>query len=325
MKLQRFSAYLCLLLLMPVLFGCAVKPVRKTAPPGGYQVTDNKGADLTLSQKPQRIVSLTIASDEILLELVPVSRIAALTYLVDNPAISNATESARQVPAKIRASVEAVIAMQPDLVLAPDWLPEELSRTLRDTGLNVYVFTAGQSIAEVQQNIRDIAQAVGEPGKGEEILARMDATLREVAEKTEKIPEQKRPIVARVTTMGGSGGAGTSFDDICRYAGVRNAGALAGLSATGTLTNEQILRIDPDLFLIPAWDYTQKTDLQRLRQQIENDPSLQTVKAIKNRRLIQISDKYLFCTSQYIVEGVRQLAEAAYPDLWGSAGIAPEK
>lgn len=324
MTWRRSCLCLCLLGLLPWFFGCGAKP-GPTAP-GDRPVVDNKGYALMLPQKPQRIVSLTIASDEILLALVPASRIAALTYLADNPAISNVTEQAAQVPVKIRASVEAVVAMRPDLVLVPDWLPEELPRTLRDTGLNVYVFTAGQSISDIRKNIRDIAQAVGETEKGAAAVDAMDSVLQEVAAKVGSIPDEKRPVVARVTTMGGSGGAGTSFDDICRHAGVRNAGTLVGLSATASLSQEQILQTDPDLFLLPAWDYTAKTDLQRLREQIEKDPALQTVKAIRNRRLVQISDKYLFSTSQYIAEGVRQLAIAAYPEIFRSTeGPEPQE
>ena len=121
--------------------------------------------------------------------------------------------------------------------------------------------------------------------------------------------------------MGGSGGAGTSFDDICRHAGVKNAGALAGLDETAALSQEQLLQINPDLFCCQPGILARKTDMQKLRNEIERDPLLQSVKAVKNKRLIQIPDRYLFCTSQYIVEGVRQLAVAAYPDaFYGGTG-----
>ncbi|HWR30858.1 MAG TPA: ABC transporter substrate-binding protein [Negativicutes bacterium] len=313
MKMSRCKLALLIVIVLIFVGGCAQTSPPTIAPTNGYQVTDCKGNVLTLPRKPQRIVSLNIATDEILLELVAASRIAALTYLAEEPGISNVVEAARQVPTKIRANAEIIIALQPDLVLTPDWQPAELAQGLRDAGLTVYVFQGAKSIADVRQTIRDIAQVVGEPEQGDKIIVRMNEALQAVNEKVKNIPEAERPIVARVSTMGGSGGAGTSFDDICRHAGVRNAGVLAGINATATLTQEQLLQIDPDLFLLPTWDVSAKTDMKRLREEIEQDPSLQTVKAVKNHQMIQIPDRYLFCTSQYIAKGVQQLAAAAYP------------
>ena len=301
------------------LSGCG-KHVRSQATENtknAYMATDGQGAVVRLPQRPQRILSVNIASDEILMELVAPARIAALGYLADEPGISHITAAAGQVRARVRAQAESVIALQPDLVLVPDWLPAEFPLALRDSGLTVYVFRTANSIADVRQNIREFAAALGETERGESIIARMDAELNSVAEKLKLVSDNERVTVERVSTMGGSGGVGTSFDDICRHAGVRNAGALAGLDRTGSLTREQLVQIDPDVFLLPTWDYTNKTDLEKLRDEIRTDPSLQTIKAVRRGRLVQVLDRDLFCTSQFIVQGVRGVAAAAYPHLFG--------
>ena len=46
-------------------------------------VVDVQGQSVKLREKPQRIVSCSISTDEILLEMVDASRIAALSVLVD--------------------------------------------------------------------------------------------------------------------------------------------------------------------------------------------------------------------------------------------------
>jgi len=316
--MKRLLCYCLMGLLCLWQCGCGA-PSRQQAPSdlsAAYQVTDGQGTIVKLPRKPRRILSLNVATDEILMGLVPPERIAALSYLADEPGISNITAEAKQVPIKIHAHAESVIALQPDLVLVPDWLPAELPRTLRDCGLTVYVFKGAWSIGDVRRNIREIAHVLGERARGEEIVAWMDAELDAVTVKLKTITESERITVARVSTMGGSGGAGTSFDDICIHAGVRNAGALAGLDQTSALTREQLVQINPDVFLLPTWDYTDKTDFAKLREEIQNDPSLQTIKAVRNRRLVQVSDRDLFCTSQYIVKGVRSVAAAAYPQLF---------
>ena len=304
-----------LLLCLMISSGCSFKqPADKLA--GGYKVTDSQGFVVTLPHKPKRIVSVSIATDEILMELVSVERIAALTYLADDIGISNITVEAKQVPNKIRANGETIIALQPDLVLLPDWHPIELIQVLRDAGLPVYVFKSARNIEQVQQNISDIARVVGEAEKGAEMIAHMHASLGKISDKVKLIPEAERQVKARFSNMGGSGGIGSTFDTICQYAGVRNAAAIAGLGMNATLSKEQLVEINPDFLLLPTWDYTGKKDTNQYKEEVQNDPALQTIRAVKDRRLIQVPDRYLFCTSQHIVKGVFGVAQAAYPELF---------
>lgn len=316
--MRKKIAYLIFLSLCLILCGCVQesRPQATANSPSSYSVTDHTGTVLKLQKKPERIVSINIAADEILMGLVQPERIAALSYLSEEPGISHITGEAKQVPVKIRAQVESVVAVQPDLVLVPDWLPTELPLALRDSGLVVYVFQTANSMDDVRRNIREIAQVLGEVNRGEILVAKMDDELKSIAAKLSNLSEAERVTVARVSTMGGSGGVGTSFDDICRHAHVRNAGAMAGLDKTGSLTQEQLIQIDPDVFLLPTWDYTNKADLVKLRAEIQNDPALKTVKAVRTGRLVQVLDRDLFCTSQYIVQGVRGVAKAAYPNLF---------
>ena len=67
---------------------------------------DSTGRIVSIKAKPQRIVSLTLGTDEILLDLVEPERIAALTYLADDRGISFVTEKSRLVKSKIRSNAE---------------------------------------------------------------------------------------------------------------------------------------------------------------------------------------------------------------------------
>src|SRR5579872_91380 len=66
---------------------------------------------------PRRIVSLTLATDEMLLDLVPVERVIGVTFLVDDPEISNvAGRYPPDVPRLRQGDAERIVGMQPDLV-----------------------------------------------------------------------------------------------------------------------------------------------------------------------------------------------------------------
>ena len=281
-----------------------------------YGLRDSKGEILTLTQKPQRIVSLGIAMDEILIELVPLDSIAALTYLADDIKISNITEQAKKVPNRVIANGEVIAYLHPDLVLVADWQPIELIQILRDAGIPVYVYKAPKSIKQIKELVMEIALVVGETESGTRIVANMDNELARIATKVEKIPTAQQRIVMRYSTMGVTGGKDSSFDDICKYAGVKNGASLAGLGASGQLSKEQILQVNPDVFVLPVLDRSNKNiDMQKFRTDLLQDPALQTVKAIQQGNLVNAPDAHLVCTSQYIIDAVKDVFDAAYPSL----------
>ncbi|HEY3425044.1 MAG TPA: ABC transporter substrate-binding protein [Negativicutes bacterium] len=302
------------LFIIMLLGGCAaVSPRQQPVTGEGAGFRDATDHIVKLTQKPQRIVSLALGTDEILLGLISVERIAALTYLADDGGISNVAEQAKQVSVKIRANAETIISLQPDLVVTADLHPAELIQTIRDAGIPVYVYKAPSTIEEIKKVIGEVAQVLGEEARGGQLLDEMDAQLEQVAAKVRQIPAEKRLCVLRFSLLGGGGGTGTLFDDICHYAGVKNAANAVGLTRHVILAKEQIVAINPDIFFVPSWDYTGKTDPEQYKADIQADPALQTVTAIRQKKLIIVPDRHLVCSSQYIVYGVRDIAAAAYP------------
>src|SRR5215475_12097748 len=66
---------------------------------------------------PRRIVSLDLCTDQLVLELVQPDRIAAVTHLAADPAVSAIPEKARGIPIT-HGNAEDVLRYDPDLVLA---------------------------------------------------------------------------------------------------------------------------------------------------------------------------------------------------------------
>ncbi len=280
-----------------------------------YEVTDDQGYSLKFSGKPQRIVSLSIGTDELVADLVPPERIAALTYHVDDPGVSNVVDKAKGVAARVRANPEQVIALQPDLLIVPDWQPRELVAALREAGVPVYVYREPATVVGVKENIAKIALAVGEAEAGRKLVAWMDDELAAVAGQVKAVEPERRQTVLRFSLLGADGGQGSLFDDFCRYAGVVNAAATAGLAQYDILSREKIVEVNPDVFIMPMWDYSGKTDMAQFRESVRSDPALQTIKAVQNDRLVMSPDKYQNCSSHYVVYGVKDIARAAYPGL----------
>jgi len=72
--------------------------------------------------KPQRLVSICLQGDQLLLQLAPRERIAALSQFAADPDLSAHWEQARGIPVA-RDNAEGLVQLKPDLVLASIYTP----------------------------------------------------------------------------------------------------------------------------------------------------------------------------------------------------------
>jgi iron complex transport system substrate-binding protein len=199
---------------------------------GAYTVTDEAGRTLHFTGKPQRIVSLTYGTDEILTGLVDVRRIVAYCKWAGDPEITFITrEQAAKVGAKLGPdSVEAIMALHPDLVVLSVSSPAGALQALSDMGVNVYVAGSPNTYAAMQQKIRSLAAAVGETAQGEKMVTRMDQDLAAAQQPLAQIPPGQERVAMAFSYIGAIGRQGHLLDEIFKLAHVKNGAALAGLT-----------------------------------------------------------------------------------------------
>ena len=103
---------------------------------------------------------------------------------------------------------------------------------------------------------------------------------------------------------------------ICIRSGLRNGAALAGLERGDHLSKEKIVSTNPDILIFPQYSSTVKGDVDKFRDDVLADKSLQTVKAVKNKRYIIIPDRYRYSASQYMADAILILSRQAYPEYY---------
>ena len=128
-------------------------------------VTDDGGTPVTLAAKPVRIASLTMFTDEVLLELVAPRRIVAVTAFAVDPAISNVTAKAAGIPNKLSMNVEVLVSLKPDLLFAANWTEADKVKQLRAAGIPVYLTGTGVTFDGIAAKISRVGLLVGEPAK----------------------------------------------------------------------------------------------------------------------------------------------------------------
>ena len=208
------------------------------------------------------------------------------------------------------------MALKPDLVIVQENRNKAFIDALKDTGLKVMVTKVPTNLEMVQKRIEIIAKAVGEEERGKQIVKDMNKKLALVQSKVGKLPEEKRKIALAYSLMGAFGSKNGLFHDICVRSGLRNGAALAGLERGEHLSKEKIVSTNPDILIFPQYSATKKGDVNKLREDVLSDESLQTVKAVKNKNYIIIADRYRYSASQYMADAIMLLSRQAYPEFY---------
>ncbi len=282
-----------------------------------YPITikDDNGFEFTLNKKPEKIVSLTLGTDEILLALVEKDRIAALSELAVDKGLSNVVEEAEGFTLVAPKDIEKIIALQPDLVFVADWTDANVVQQLRDAGLNVYGYKSATNIDEQKKVIETIAYITGEVEKGKEIIAQMDSKLKYIEEKVKNLKDEEKLKALNCDAFFCTYGKNTTFDELAKHAGVINLAAEIGIEGYVQISKEKIIELNPDVLILPSWSFG-GFDADEFYNEIKNDKSLQNVNAVKNNRVFSLPDSHTLALSQYIVLGVEDLAKAVYPELF---------
>jgi iron complex transport system substrate-binding protein len=190
---------------------------------------------------PQHVMSLSMCTDALLLELLPPERIASVTYYSRDPGNSYQWPQAANVRVNF-GTVEEVLAEKPDLVLAGTYTTPAARSLLKGLHWPLLEVPPAADFDEVRTVTRQVAHALQRDEIGEALIAKMDSTLRELA-------STQPPQNIRVAAWGEGGsipGKGTMFDSILRAAGGVNIAA----SLSGAYTSfdvEQLLLAHPDI------------------------------------------------------------------------------
>ncbi len=316
-KMEARNLWAALLMLVFALVLTAGCGQEKTASQteGGYQVTDDKGTVVDFAEKPKRIVSMTLSTDNILLGLVEPERVVCANNLIDDPISSNVAELGKNIPNKVRhPKVEEILAMEPDLVIASDWGDIDYVDSLRNMGIKVVVVKGPKNLQEVRDNITLIAKAVGEPQRGDKLISMMDEKLQEIKAKVDKIPQDQRKRVLLLSLMSNYGGKDCIFDDACQWAGVTNCLSEYGLKRGDKVTKEMMVQMDPDIIFLPTYTAHGTFDNQAFRDKYLKDPALQQMRAIQTGSIKEPRDSYIYTASQDFCFAVQEIAYTVYGD-----------
>lgn len=239
------------------------------------------------------IVSTNPCADAILIELVPASRIAAISHYSQDPGATSIPLDIARRFASTTGTAEEVIALNPDLVLTSSFTPASTRSAYERAGLKTLLLDSPVTIAASKAQVLQIADAVGAAERGRALNARIDRAVTSATR-----PEREAGNPSALLFIAGDlvNGSGTLLDELLAKAGFRDAAIDYGLAFTGTLPIETIAAKPPRVILTPGPSRT-----ATLRARVLARTGAHTVEAAFPRTLVN-------CGGPTIIPAITRLA-----------------
>lgn len=254
------------------------------------------------SKYPQRIVSMNLCTDELLMRIVDPDRIAGITYLSQQAV--NAPLGLDAISAKLAVNhglAEEVITLQPDLVLAGAFTTTTATALLRHLGYTVVTFDPENTLADMRANIRKLGALVGEPARAEKVIADFDTRL---ATLQAEIPAGEKPIFADIGVNNFISGDATLYAEVVNAGGYRTLGQALGYGGYRNVPLEQVLTMRPAL-ISTATPWTNPPSMSTMALA---HPALRTLLA--HTPTISIPERYTTCGAPSLLGAVELLVDA---------------
>lgn len=303
---RLLAPVVALALALGALAGCSAATTQEPEPAAGgaaFPVTlaDDAGRSVTITARPERIVSLAPANTEIVAALGGLDRLVGVTTYCDYPA---AVADIEKVGDFIQPNLEAIAALEPDLVLVTTGVQAEVIGQLEALGAAV-VAVDPQSIDDVYAAITMVGDAMGEAGEAAALVESMELQIEDIAERVEQAPVRCFLEIAQDPLF--TVGAGTLLNDLIEHAGGENVVTDEGYVAYSV---EQLVQADPAVYLATMGSMSDPSD-------ITGRPGFASISAVADGRVYLLDDNLVSRPGPRIAEGVRQIAEALHPELFG--------
>ena len=267
-------------------------------------VTDTTGTNVTLEERPERIVVLQPSDAQIVWSLNASDRVVGMPqgpatgYLNDTANVTNVKNQDGSV------DVEQVTNLSADLVLAANVTGSSTIDQLRNTDTPVYHFGLVTSMNETYRNINRTGQLVGNCAAAGETVASMRQRLDRI-ERAVAGAEEPRVLYA---FYGYSAGNNTHVNSMIEAAGGENIVATAGESGYPEISQEIVAANDPQWIVYPS-------DAQPPSGAPYNDTT-----ALQQDQVLKVNTNFINQAGPRNVEVVETMAQQFHPEAFDENG-----
>ena len=268
-------------------------------------LTDDEGTEVTIANEPQKVVSLTPATTEILFAIGAGDRVVGKVEDV-----ANFPPEAAAIPIVARydgVDVEQVVALEPDLVISAGvgLTQGDAVEQLRRADLPVLVIYP-TTIDGGLAGIRLIGQATGLADTADSLAIAMEQRIEELERIAAAATEQPR-VFYEIDVTGGifTPPADSIYGEMLVLAGSE---PISG-DASYSISLEELVAADPEVILLGDAAYGATPEA------VADRPGWRDMTAVKEERIHPIDDILVTRPGPRLVEGLEALILAIHPEL----------
>lgn len=312
MKLKKLACgLLCAALLIA---GCG--SAKQSAGDGTFlSLKDAAGRQVTLAQKPERIVSLS-PSYLSMIEAVGGKIVGRATSKVGN--VPESMKSVPEVGLVYNINMENLIALKPDLVLAGKNQHEKFVPLLESNKITVIELDA-KTFDDVKNTVKILGDIYGTQDKAQ---AENDLLDKQVSEVTSKLPKEKKRVVimhatASAVTVEGTHSIAGCVSDLLGFENVA-AAALKGKGDKTPYSMETLVEQNPEIIFITSMGKPDEIE-NRLRTDFKNNPAWNSLKAVQEGRVYVLPENlFLINPGLRYPQAVKYMAAQVYPEVFAN-------
>jgi iron complex transport system substrate-binding protein len=314
---KYFVICLVLVLSLSILAACTSGVKETTPAAAAVQVTDQADRVVTLDKVPEKIISLAPSSTEILFALGLGDKVVGVTqYCNYPPEALEKTKIGGFSATDIDVSIEQIVALDPDLILATETHLAEVVPKLEQfvpQAKILVLLTQTESFDDVFNAIEMVGKCTGTEDKADQLVSGMRNRINAITSKTNTLADSARPKVLYIVwqdpifVIGG----GTLGNSLIEAAGGINV--FQDEVGSPMVDLETIIDKNPDIILAST---AVGTGADLPLQFALNEARLSGVNARINNQIYGVNDDLYGRPGPRLVDALEELAGIIHPELF---------
>ncbi len=270
-------------------------------------LTDDQNRSVTLETKPQRIVSLLPSNTEILFAVGAGDQVVGVTSYCNYPKEAASREQVGGITNK-SISIEAIVALEPDLILASD-SHDQIVPLLEEAGLTVMVLNPA-TFDDIFDNVELVGRATGHAQQAETLTNELRQRLKTVESRVESAAD--RPTVFYEVWYDPlmTAGPNTFIGQLITLAGGENIFANVE-EDWPQVSAEVVIERNPEVILGPT-SHAEALTIDKINARA----SWEGISAIQNERIHMLDGDAVSRPGPRIVDMLEETARYLHPDLF---------
>lgn len=312
-KNRYFFVVISLFILLSA--GCGVAATPAAAPQAPAAITfplalaDDLGRQVTIESAPQRVVSLLPSNTEILFAVGAGELVVGVTSFCNYPPEAATRQQVGGITNK-SLSIEAIVALEPDLVLASG-SQDEVIPILEQAGLTVIALQP-DTFEDIYANIELVGQVTNHPAEATALVNDLRRRTEAVKARVAAIPADQRPTVFYEVwdepLM--TAGPDTFIGQMIELAGGKSIFSDVR-EDWPQVSAEVIVARNPDVILGP-----QDHEEALLPEKIAARPGWANIAAVQNKQIYLLDSDMVSRAGPRIVNILEEIARALHPNLF---------